>query len=52
MARLAGGIPGRRALIGIQPEYLDWAEAPTPAVAAAIPKACDLAIETLERWRS
>ena len=52
MARLAGRFPERRALIGIQPEYLDWAEAPTPAVAAAIPQVCDLALEVLDRWRA
>lgn len=52
MARLAGTFPARRALIGIQPEYLDWADAPTPAVAAAIPRACDLAIELMQRWRT
>ena len=50
MARLAGRFPGRRALIGIQPQYLDWADAPTPAVAAAIPQACDLALEVFDRW--
>jgi hydrogenase maturation protease len=52
MARLAGRFPERRALIGIQPEYLDWAEAPTAAVAAAIPQACDLALDVLDRWRA
>jgi hydrogenase maturation protease len=52
MARLAGRFPERRALIGIQPEYLDWAEAPTAAVAAAIPQVCDLALDVLERWRA
>jgi hydrogenase maturation protease len=51
MARLAGRFPERRALIGIQPEYLDWAEMPTAAVAAAIPQACDLALAVLDRWR-
>jgi hydrogenase maturation protease len=52
MARLAGRFPERRALIGIQPQYLDWAEAPTAAVAAAIPQVCDLALDVLERWRA
>ena len=52
MARLAGNFPARRALIGIQPEYLDWADAPTPAAAAAIPRACDLALELMQRWRT
>ena len=52
MARLAGRFPERRALIGIQPQYLDWADAPTAAVAAAIPRVCDLALEVLDRWRA
>lgn len=31
MACLAGHFPKRRALIGIQPQYFDWADAPTAA---------------------
>jgi len=52
MARLAGRFPERRALIGIQPQYLDWADAPTAAVAAALPQVCDLALDVLDRWRT
>ena len=52
IARLVEALPARRALIGIQPEYLDWAVAPTDAVARAIPVACDLAMELIGKWRS
>lgn len=52
MARLAGRFPARRALIGIQPLNLDWADAPTATVAAAIPHACDLALDVIDRWRA
>jgi hydrogenase maturation protease len=50
IARLTDALPARRALIAIQPQLVDWAEAPTPAVAAAIPKACALASDMIERW--
>ena len=52
IARLAEALPAKRALIGIQPEYLDWSDTPTANVARAIPAACDLALELIERWRS
>lgn len=51
IARLADALPPRRALIAVQPQYVDWAEAPTAAVAAAIPRVCDLASALIERWR-
>lgn len=51
IARLSESLPAHRALIGIQPEYLDWSDAPTEAVARAIPDACDLAMELIGRWR-
>ncbi|HYA37403.1 MAG TPA: HyaD/HybD family hydrogenase maturation endopeptidase [Candidatus Methylomirabilis sp.] len=52
VARLAEALPARRALIGIQPEYLDWSDTPTANVARAIPAACDLVMDLIERWRS
>ncbi len=52
IARLAGHWPARRALIGIQPEKLDWGETPTPAVAAAIPVAVDRVDALIARWRT
>jgi hydrogenase maturation protease len=52
IARLVEALPARRALIGIQPEYLDWSDALTPTVARAIPMASDLAMELIGKWRS
>lgn len=51
IASLAESLPARRALIGIQPEYLDWSDAPTDAVARAIPRACDMAMDLVNRWQ-
>lgn len=52
IARLTDALPSLRALIAIQPEFVDWAETPTPAVAASIPKACELAVDMMERWNA
>lgn len=52
IARLADQLPARRALIGIQPEFLDWGEAPTRTVRDAIPVACDRAQELVEEWHA
>jgi hydrogenase maturation protease len=52
VARLTDTLPERRALIGIQPQYLDWADAPTPAVARAIHSTCDLTMDLIRRWRT
>jgi len=51
IAKLTDALPQRRALIAVQPEYLDWADAPTPVVAAAIPRVCEIASQLIERWR-
>lgn len=51
IAKLTDALPPRRALIAVQPEYVDWAETPTATVAAAIPRVCDLASGLIERWR-
>ncbi|HUL57532.1 MAG TPA: hydrogenase maturation protease [Usitatibacter sp.] len=52
LAALAGHLPQRRALIGIQPESIDWSESPSERVARAIPAACERARELIERWQS
>ena len=52
IAALAEALPSRRALIGIQPEYLDWSDAPTEKVARAIPLACDMTMDLIEKWQS
>ncbi len=51
IAHLTDRLPKRRALIGIQPEIVDWGDSPTAPVAAAIPKVCDLARDLIRSWQ-
>ena len=48
---LTDDLPAKRALIGIQPQWMDWGDAPSAAVAAAIPSACALARDLIGAWR-
>jgi hydrogenase maturation protease len=50
ISRLSGHWPERRALIGIQPSLVDWGEALTPAVAAALPQVCATAAWIIRRF--
>ena len=50
MVRLTGDLPTRRALIGIQPEKVDWSEEVTPVVAASMDQVCQQAGDLLNRW--
>ena len=50
--RLRGELPKNRALIGIEPEDMDWGTEPTPTVAAAVPKAAALAEDLVRDWRT
>ena len=50
IARLAGRLPDKRALIGIQPQSLEWGTEPTPTVAAALESAVQSALELLDAW--
>lgn len=52
IARLADRLPQRRALVGIQPEVVDWGESPTAAVKAAMPTACGEVAQLIEAWRA
>lgn len=52
IARLTDSLPSPRALVGIQPEFMDWGNEPTPVVAAAIPGAAEAIDSLLERWDS
>ncbi len=52
VAHLAGHLPERRALIGIQPQNLDWGHDPSPAVQAGIGVACDQVRSLIQRWRT
>jgi hydrogenase maturation protease len=51
IALLTGALPGRRALVGIQPQHLDWADQPTARVQAGIADACERTKQLLEAWR-
>lgn len=50
IARLTDTLPGQRALIGIEPQQVDWGDQLTPAVAAAVPKVVEQIQELLQRW--
>jgi hydrogenase maturation protease len=49
--RLRGELPENRALIGIEPADMDWGTEPTPPVAAAVPRAAELARDLVAVWR-
>jgi hydrogenase maturation protease len=51
IAILAGHWPEKRAMVAIQPQIVDWGEKPTPAVAGAIPAACQAIRDLIEVWR-
>ena len=51
ISRLSGTFPDHRALIGVEPESLDWGEFPSPAVAPTIAPAASMALELARRWR-
>jgi hydrogenase maturation protease len=50
MARLENCLPQRRALLCIQPAFVDWSETLSPLVDAALAGASAQARELLERW--
>jgi hydrogenase maturation protease len=52
ISRLSGHWPERRALIGIQPARVDWGEALTPQVVAALPQVWEVADAIIGRFSS
>ena len=50
--RLRGELPEHRALIGIEPQNMDWGTEPTAPVAAAVPEAAALARQLVREWRA
>ncbi len=52
IARLTDTLPARRALVGIQPETMDWADGPSESVARAIPAAAERVLRLVEDWRA
>jgi hydrogenase maturation protease len=51
LAKLEGFAPRHLALLAIQPRTIDWGEAPSEPVAAALPAARALALRTAHNWR-
>ncbi len=52
LVSLCGELPANRALIGIQPERIDWGDGPSANVAAAISGAGELALSVIDRWNA
>jgi len=50
IAALSGELPARRALVGIQPQTIDWGDNPTGPVQQAIPEACRQIQQLIQRW--
>lgn len=50
LAHLTGHLPARRALIGIQPQFIDWSSTLSEPVANAIPAVCQLTSHLITRW--
>ncbi len=51
IARLAGHLPAQRALVGVEPQNLDWGETPSAPVAKAIPRAAALVLRLIRDWK-
>ena len=51
IARITGHLPENRALIGIQPEYMDWGMEPTEAVRKGLGQAVTEAITLVRQWQ-
>jgi len=52
IAQLTERWPEKRALVAIQPEKLDWGQAPTPPVQSAIPEACRQIEALVKEWHA
>ena len=52
VACLTETLPARRALVGIQPQGVDWADGLSAAVADALPEIARCTRELIARWRA
>ena len=50
LAHLTDELPERRALIGIQPQLIDWSDTLSEPVQNAIPEACKVAFNLIIKW--
>ena len=51
IARLTEHLPENRALIGIQPDKMDWGMKPTDAVQNALDEAVNEAVKLIQQWQ-
>ena len=51
ISRLSGTFPEHRALIGVQPESLEWGELPSPTVASTVANVAAMALALAQHWR-
>ena len=51
IARLTESLPDNRALIGIQPQAIEWGMSPTGPVERALPAAVEEAVKLLVQWK-
>jgi len=51
ISRLSGTFPEHRALIGVEPESIDWGEFPSAKVAPTVAQVAAMALELARRWR-
>jgi hydrogenase maturation protease len=51
ISRLTGTFPEQRALIGVEPESLEWGDEPSPTVAPTIAQAARIALDLVAQWR-
>jgi hydrogenase maturation protease len=52
MARLEGWEPSNLALLGVQPERIDWGDTLSEPVARSVPSVCRAVIQTALSWQA
>jgi len=52
LLQLEGWAPAHVAVLGVQPQHVDWQEQLSDAVARAVPVACRFAVATALRWQA
>ncbi len=52
ISRLTESLPDKRALVGIQPDVIDWGDTLTESVEQAVPLAVQHVIRLLEEWHA
>ncbi|MGR8931979.1 MAG: HyaD/HybD family hydrogenase maturation endopeptidase [Gammaproteobacteria bacterium] len=50
LSHLTGDLPTRRALVGIQPLYIDWSNSLSQPLADAISPACEITHDLIRKW--